>query len=210
MSPGVFAGFAGYISPECAAERNAELDCVLAKYEAFLRRWPATLNEFGRIVELKLALENAGTAPGDDVDVRLTTDAPRRGIEEMPELPQPPELPKRQDPFGFDYESLMPRVDFANLSIRRHDDPLDGPNISDDPDEQSEVHWTVRRVKHHVACALPVVYFQFSSTDDVGSFNVSVRLIAANIRKPKTGALHVEITRAEPRQPPDPLAAPDR
>lgn len=64
-------------------------------------------------------------------------------------------------------------------------------------------------MKHHVPCELPVVYFQFDSDDAVGSFMVNVRLVAANIRKPKAGSLNVEVTRAAPTAPPLPAERDD-
>lgn len=79
----------------------------------------------------------------------------------------------------------------------------DGPNISGEGSEQ-RIQYGIKRVKHHVPCELPVVYFQFNSDADVSSFTVNVRLVAANIRKPQTGSLQVEVTRAEPAAPPLP------
>ena len=88
--------------------------------------------------------------------------------------------------------------------IRRYDEPIDGPNISVGDDGPAEVHWTVKRAKHHVPVALPAVYFQFASTQGVASFSIDVRLVAANMRKPRTAALHVEITVGDRREPPAP------
>jgi hypothetical protein len=68
------------------------------------------------------------------------------------------------------------------------------------------------RVMHHVPCELPPLYFQFDADEDVASFTVNVRLVAANIRKPKTTALNVEVRLpdlAEPPLPPEPGEQPD-
>ena len=70
--------------------------------------------------------------------------------------------------------------------------------------QQARVQYGVKRVMHHVPCELPVVYFQFNSDADVSSFTMNVRLVAANIRKPKTSSLHVEVTRAAPVASPVP------
>jgi hypothetical protein len=70
----------------------------------------------------------------------------------------------------------------------------DGPNISGDGANQV-VQYGIRRVKHHVPCALPKVYFQFASDADVRSFASNARIVAANIRNPETISLHVEVER---------------
>ena len=81
------------------------------------------------------------------------------------------------------------------------DDPIDGPNIA--ADDNTEVQYAVRRVKHHVPCTLPNVYFQFES-DDVASFAINYRLVAANIREPREATLNVKITLGDPVPAPNP------
>jgi hypothetical protein len=90
----------------------------------------------------------------------------------------------------------------SNIRLPAIDANEDGPNVSGGLDQR--VQYGVKRVMHHVACELPVVYFQFDSDDAVASLTVNVRLVAANIRKPKTDSLHVEVARAEPVAPPPP------
>ncbi len=96
--------------------------------------------------------------------------------------------------------------DFSDLglSIRHPTENVDGPNISED--DPSLVQYVVKRVKHHVRCALNFAYFQFDSDDDITSFTLNVTLVAANIRKPKTQQLHIELSRAAPMPPPLPSA----
>ena len=50
---------------------------------------------------------------------------------------------------------------------------------------------------------LPRVYFQFESDDDVASFAINYRLVAAHIREPRDGRLNVKITLRDPAPPPD-------
>ena len=193
-------GFPGVWSKKDATARNAQIDRVYGEYEAFLRRWPASLNALARILKFRFVLQNAGTAPADDVDVLISAGANGKWIEEIPELPTVPVLPKPRNPFDFGIKPRLPHLDPGSLRLR--DDPIDGPNTL--ADEPHSVRYTVKRVKHHVPCDLPIVYFQFDSDEDVGSFTVTCRLVAANLREPERNDLHVKLSVSTPIEPPSP------
>jgi hypothetical protein len=149
-----------------------------------------------------LVLENVGTAPATDVDVELWTDAHGVWIEEVPKVPSvAPGLPKARSSFDLIGRTLY--LDhIRDLRFPAPSRNEDGPHISEGPHQR--VQYGVRRVMHHVPCALPVVYFQFENDEAIGSFTLNVRLVAGNIRKPCTDPLHVEVKRAEPAPPPPP------
>jgi hypothetical protein len=199
-----FQGLPGFVSAADAAEYNAEVDRVCARYEAFLTLWPCALNQVGRTLGFSLVLENAGTAPADDVDVQLSTDAPGTWRDDVADLPAPPVVPRPTST----YESLL-RVHTPYLShlptaaLSRLGANVHGPNVSGEGSNH-RVQYDITRVKHHVPCQLPIVYFQFDSDEVVTSFTVNVRLVAANIPKPTTGSLNVEVTRTAPVAPPYP------
>ena len=203
--PGV-TGFLGVWSKKDVTERNAEIDRVYGEYEAFLRRWPPRLNALARCLKFQFVLQNAGTAPADDVDVLISAEANGKWLEEIPDLPTAPVMPKPRNPLDF---GIMPP--FKHLdpgSFRLRDDPIDGPNTLDD--KPRSVRYTVKRVKHHVPCELSAVYFQFDSDEDVRCFTVKYRLVAANIREPKWNDLHIKLsvsTAAEPPSPEDLLSS---
>ena len=193
------AGLPGFWSQK-EATHNGEIDRVYGEFEAFLRRWPARLNALARCVEFGFVLENAGTAPADDVDLLISARANGKWLEELPELPSAPTMPRPRNPLDF---GIMPSVEHFDPSrLRFRDDPIDGPNILED--EPHSVRYTVKRVKHHVPCELPIVHFQLDSDDDVRSFTVTYRLVAANIREPKTDDLHVKLSISTPMEPPSP------
>lgn len=197
-------GVPGFVSAADAAEHNAAIDGFCAKYGAFLKSWPSALNERFRTLKFSLVLENTGTVPADDVDLQIWTEASGMWLGKVPKLPAPPTVPKRRSPFDTALNVHMPFLDHlpTNAFLRPAANE-DGPNISGEDSEQ-RVQYGIKRVKHHVPCELPVVYFQFNSDADVSSFTVNVRLVAANIRKPEIGSLHVEVTRAAPAAPPVP------
>ncbi len=198
------AGLPGFWSRKDATERNATIDRVYGEYETFLRLWPARLNALTRCLDYLFVLENLGTAPADDVDLLISVDANGKWLEELPELPTAPTVPEPRGPLDrisrLDFESLYGNFDPSNLRLR--DDPIDGPNILED--EPQSVRYTVKRVKHHVPCELPIVYFQFASDDDVRSFTVTYRLVAANIREPKSNDLHIKLSVSSAPEPPSP------
>jgi hypothetical protein len=198
---GSLVGVPGYMSEKDATEYNAGVDKMFERYEAFVRSWHATVNARSRILPFNLVLENEGTAPATDIDVQVWTDAAGVWSEEAPKPPRVPALRKRKDPFAT--IARMPYMDkIASLRV-----PIagneDGPNISGEGSDQ-RVQYAIKRVMHHVPCELPPVYFQFDADDVVGSFTVNVRLVAANIRMPKTAALNVEVHLWDPVEPPLP------
>ena len=200
ISLGGLSGLPGLWSETEAMEHNAEIDRVYGEYEAFLRRWPAQLNALARCVEFRFVLENAGTAPADDVDLLISAGANGKWLEEIPELPKAPEVPKQRD--SLDFGIMRSLESFDPGILRRVNDPIDGPNTLGD--EPQSVQYTVKRVKHHVPCDLPVVYFQFDSDEDVRSFTVTYRLVAANIQEPKRDDVHVKLSVSTAVEPPSP------
>lgn len=203
MSLGSLAGFPGYMSEKDAVEYNAGVDRIFAKYEAFLDVWPAIVNSGRRILVFRPVLENSGTAPALDVDLQLSTDATGIWMDKLPDFPtKAPGLRKARSPF--EIAARMPNYDYlGDIRTPGVFANEDGPNISGEPGDQ-RVQYGIKRVMHHVPCELPELYFQFNSDDVVASFAVNVRLVAANIRKPKDDALHVEIVRLENVTPPPP------
>lgn len=196
-------GRSGIWSRRAATEHNAEIDRVYGEYEAFLTRWPEQMNVLARCIEFKFVLENEGTAPADDVDLLIAAEANGKWVWEIPELPTVPAMPRPRNPFEL---STMPRfehLDPGNMRLR--DDPIDGPIILED--NPRRVRYTVKRVKHHVPCDLPVVYFQFDSDENVRSFTVMYRLVAANIREPKRNDLHIKLSVSATMEPPSPAEA---
>lgn len=207
LSMSGFHGMPGFVSAADAAEYNVALDGHYAQYNAFLQLWPATLNRHFRTLQFSLVLENTGTVPADDVDLQLGTEASGVWLRKVPKLPFPPAVPKRRSPYDLPLVD-MPFLNHLPTNIYHPPANEDGPNISGEGSEQ-RVQYSVKRVIHHVPCELPVVYFQFNSDADLRSFNVNVRLVAANIRKPKTDSLQVEVTRLAPGAPPTPGQADD-
>ena len=199
------SGLPGFLSKKDAARHNAAIDRVSREYEAFLRRWPACVNALTCCIEFRFVLENSGTAPADDVDVLVSAQANGRWLEELPELPKPPTMPKPRHPLHISSLVQSRPWDLGPLGpLRLRDDPIQGPITVED--EPRIVRYTVKRVKHHVPCDLAPVFFQFDSAEEVGSITVGYRLVAANVQEPKSNDLHVKLAVANVAEPPSPEA----
>jgi len=197
-------GVPGFVSQADAAKHNAAIDRYYNTYEMFLQTWPVTLNTHFRILKFNFVLENDGTAPGDDVDLQLWTDASGTWLKKVPKLPIPPVVPKPRSIYDSVLDVRMPFLDhMPRTAFLQPAANEDGPNILEEGSGQ-RVQYGIKRVKHHVPCELPAVYFQFDTDADVRSFRVIVRLVAANIRKPKDAFLDVQVTRKTAEAPPPP------
>jgi hypothetical protein len=190
------------ISRKEDTDYNVGIDRVFQRYEEFLDSWPASVNAQRRILPFNLVLENGGTAPATDVDLEFWTDARGLWIEDLPK--EPSVAPGLRDARSlFDRSVRMPYLDhLGEVRLAGMSRNEDGPNILDGPPQR--VQYAVKRVMHHVPCGLPAVYFQFEDDDAIGSFTLHVRLVAANIRVPRTDPLHVLVKRTGPVPPPLP------
>ena len=145
-------------------------------------------------------LENSGTAPADDVHLNLWTGADGVWLEELLDLPTPPAMPKRRDLLDSGLHRQMPHVHPGTFRVASRDS--DGPNVSEA--EPKCVKYWENRVTHHVPRELSPVYFQFTADETVGSFSINYRLVAANIREPQKGTVHVKLSLGEVQAPPVP------
>ena len=134
------------------------------------------------------------------MDVLISAKANGKWIEEIPELPKAPAMPKPRNPFDFGIIPPQKHLDFPSLLLR--DELMDEPNLLED--ESHRVRYSVARVKHHIPDSLPVVYFQFASDQDVRSFTLTYCLVAANIREPKRNDLHIKLGVSTATEPPSP------
>ena len=112
-----FAGLLGFISAEDAKKHNVEIDLVFRKYEEYLEVWPSIVNRYRRSVELKFVLENSGGAPADDVHLKLWTEADGVWLEELPNPPVPPAMPKRRDLFDAGLYAHRPYLEPSTFRV---------------------------------------------------------------------------------------------
>jgi hypothetical protein len=93
------ASFPGVVTEEDAAKHNAAIEAYRKQYQDFLRTWPDVVRGLARVIRLEFVLENSGTAPADDVDVQISTDAAGVWLRKLPNTPRPPSVPKARSPY---------------------------------------------------------------------------------------------------------------
>ena len=114
-------------------------------------------------------------------------------------FPPPPAMLKRRDLLNnLGLPRQMPYVDPSMFRVG----DSNGPNVSEA--EPKCVEYWEKRVTHHVPRELSSVYFQFTADETVGSFSINYRLVAANIREPQKGTVHVKLSLGEAQAPPVP------
>lgn len=181
---------------------NHSLDAFYQEYEEYLGKMEKAEELNARKLELKMRLENLGTAPLETAVVfiripRVVRLATTDGEFEYPEAPSPPERPKPpesllnslrrlREPYPLNLYSPLP-------SFNRY---LGPPNIEPNGLENDETHYqvsfTVRQATHNLVYGCPYDLFAiFESPDQAQSFKIGWQIVAANLPKPVYGALHV-------------------
>ena len=175
-------------------------DVLQRNLDESLRILRDTSTRFKRRFHVPESLEPLRSRGEPDVHLNLWTGADGVWLEELLDLPTPPAMPKRRDLLDFGRHRQMPYVNPGTFRVASRDS--DGPNVSEA--EPKCVKYWENRVTHHVPRELSPVYFQFTADETVGSFSINYRLVAANIREPQEGTVHVKLSLGEAQAPPVP------
>lgn len=157
-------------------------------------------------IDIEIQIVNSGTAPAEDVDVHLHFPdgfvlVDKDSVPEPPKAPSSPVRPRTQSellqdsmrsfhPYQPSYESL-----FRGISGVAREHNVSSPHIEET--NSYDVHWHVKRVKHQQPIILDPLRATFESFDDVRSFGIEYRLIAANVPDPIEGKLNVVVEEAK-------------
>lgn len=176
---------------------NKEREAFLAKYEEYsskLLQW----EEFAALtVAVELTLSNTGTAPATDIDIilRFPADIVVFEADDFPERPQEPKPPERADvlrhfsPFtGYDPSSLF------NFSDRNPSLNLDSSARADE--EEHQLHYWSRNLKHGFTEKLDTVYFRFPDREAVRQFQAEYDISSVELPEPITGTIHFVLSPA--------------
>src|SRR5690606_15587537 len=135
-----------------------------------------------RTIELNLVIENAGTAPAEDLDVVLSFPRIVSVSGTFPASPKPPRPP---------LQSLVDESLWVNPPWVNPFDATDDWSEAEVDGDTVTVSCSLGRLKHGLQYACRVLYVTFHTYEDIAPFQVSYDLLAANLLEPVTGTLHV-------------------
>lgn len=188
--------------PDDLVRYNDELPAFYESYESYLRKNYKVDELLSRTVKLEIAINNAGTAPAEDIGVFLNFDAGFKitvdeNLFKPPKKPQPPKGPRPlstidsfrrhfdEDPFPrvrITAPTFPPIAPIANVTWS---------GLTRENDVQV-AHFEIRKLNHGYSKNCPrLIYVIFDSFTDVRSFRIDYEITAANIPHKIHGSLHV-------------------
>ncbi len=196
----VNAFYYGIFLPSADIDRyNTELDKFYQTYAEYVRSDVSFQNLKHRSIKLSLLVANDGTAPAEDVDVFMHFPdvfelMDERGFPKHPIPPDPPAKPTTQMlqllGLGNGAQIVLPQL------ITRKDSILRPPNVSAPNIIRTsgfDVNFHVQRIKHRLQESAEPLYIVFESFERAKSFQISYRMLAANLPNEVTGKLGVVI-----------------
>jgi hypothetical protein len=193
---------------------NNELEQFYVAYEEYLKQAVEYDNRWRRTLKIEVHLSNDGTCPAEDVDVMLDfpdgiTVRAEGDVSSPPSPPQPPEPPRSLGGKAFGYlakklrglasppaiaalppaqPQLLPATPLANQMMQIS---LDG----------RRVEFKVSRLKHTLRAQAVSFNATFDSFEGASSFTLPYRIVAANVPRPVTGCLNVQVNKSDRQLP---------
>lgn len=186
--------------PRDVEKYNQVIDSFYEDYEQYLVELDKATELNSRKLELKIQLNNSGTAPVEDAVIFMCIPgqlqlARSEKIFEYPQKPEAPELPQPRHHSSRNwYEPQIPTI--APPYYPRPNTYVEPPNIERNNFSHHEdcyrVSFKVRQATHRLIYNCPYdMYIVFDSLEEARSFKIEYQIIAANITNSVDGALHV-------------------
>jgi rRNA-processing protein FCF1 len=200
------------VHPLDVEQYNNELEQFYTAYDEYLRQAVEYDNRWRRTLMIEVHLSNDGTCPAEDVDVMLDFPAgitvrAEGDVSSPPEPPQPPEPPRSLGGKAFGYLAKKLR----GLAIP--------PAVAALPPAQPQllpatalasptmlislggrrVEFKVLRLKHTLRARVVSFNATFDSFEAASSFKLPYRIVAANVPRPVTGCLNVQVNKSDPQ-----------
>jgi hypothetical protein len=187
---------------------NASLDRFYIDFREHLQRIEDFSQAAMRRIEFQPILLNDGGFPAEDIDIFMHFPDGFRLLNKgdwpaVPTEPQHPNVPKgpRESFMAALSAPLFPGImapDILSMSgINKAVANIGpGPNVSNPKIRKSnsyDVELCVRELKHHFQISLGTLYAVFDSWDTAKSFQVTYKLLAANLPQEVEGSLNVII-----------------
>lgn len=172
---------------------NSELPEYYEKYREYLMELRKHRHLMGRVLELNLVVDNEGTTPAEDIDIRMHFPDGFRLTDSQLEAPAEPNPPRPPQSLGDRMQALQ---SIANPTPTPHPPAASPSNVSSHDITETnsyQVGVHIRKVKHNMKESLDPLYVVYESYDEVKSFSFDYRINAANIPDPVTGTLNVVV-----------------
>lgn len=177
---------------ESVEKYNKEREAFLAEYDEYFSKLLQWEEYAALTVEVDLTLSNEGTAPATDIDIilRFPEDIVVFEEDDFPERPEEPKPPYRTDTLmhfsaltGYDPSSLLQSTNTAFPHVNVN-------SSASANQEQHQVNYWSRNLKHGFTEKLDPVYFRFPNRQAVRQFQVEYEISSAELPEPTTGKLH--------------------
>lgn len=186
------------LTEEQVDKYNYDLDIFIANYELFLEKRYEYERILSMSVPVQLILNNVGTAPAEDIDIFLEFPKGFKVInkELFPKPPKAPELPFRpRNKSDIEIKSSRSSI-LSSLPA-----PLNGykAEIYDEHLRKADVNgyigkYQLESLKHYNNCEIYPLIIVFNEQMDVSNFQISYRIVIANLPKAITGNLNVKVS----------------
>lgn len=181
---------------EDVGKYNKEREAFLAKYDEYFSKLLQWEEYAALTVEVNLTLSNEGTAPATDIDVilRFPEDILVFEEDDSPERPEEPEPPYRTDTLmhfsaltGYNASNLLQSTNAAFPHVNVN-------SSASANQEQHQVNYWSRNLKHGFTEKLDPVYFRFSNRQAVRQFQVEYEISSAELPAPIIGKINFVMT----------------
>lgn len=182
---------------------NEERLAYFDKYERYIRAIVEAENVVKRSIRFTIAISNTGSAPADDVDVRLNFPDgfvlyTKDDLHPSPKEPKRPTKP--QSTFQILQSSIaMPKLALPRMQLADLSQPL---NFQLRKISSYEITDYFTRIKHGFTEQLPELVLTFDSYDGALSTNCNYEISVANLPEPVKGKLHFVIEKDNPGRTP--------
>lgn len=190
----VFA-FAG-VTPEETQRYRKEMDQFPAKHKAYCAHLKKHQDFMARTLRLCIILENAGSAPAEDIDIFLyfPEELKARLVSRLLDPPDLPPAPvKPRSPQAMLAEQMSRAIELPSLGAEYWESLNSEPNQTGPKIRTAEVRYHIRRLKHHVRTNLRPLHVVFSSYGAVKPFGFHYSIVAEGAPQPFEGDLHVVV-----------------
>ena len=189
------------LSQEQVERYNEELDKFYAEHAEYAKSlYKLYLVKYNSI-EIKLLLQNKGTAPAKDIDVHLHFPdgfelVEKSNLPKIRKKPEPPYKPQHR----FDLNIRL-AASLINPVLPNYHGSSSKPEVNASAPiirrtNSYNVDFHVKNVKHHQSVELSVLYVRFDDINAATGFGFNYRLVAADLPNVVNGKLSVRFEKA--------------